>query len=119
MAIHTETVIDQMQSDCMRRNHLTHQNVQYMSTQLELKEHDYARAYYDVQLNNKFLLFEQDDIGSPLMCKDQSGAWYIQGLASSGGDCTKADEPGVFEDVSQYSDWIKQTMRDANYPYQY
>ena len=44
---------------------------------------------------------------------------HILGLASSGGDCAKADEPGVFEDVSQYSDWIKQQMRDANFPYQY
>ncbi|KAL4240264.1 Tryptase beta-2 [Mactra antiquata] len=60
-----------------------------------------------------------DDIGSPLMCKDQSGAWYIQGIASSGGDCTKADEPGIFEDVSQYSDWIKQTMEQAGYSYEY
>jgi len=60
-----------------------------------------------------------DDTGSPLMCKDQSGAWYIQGLASSGGDCQKADQPSVFEDVSQYSDWIKNTMEQAGYPYQY
>lgn len=60
-----------------------------------------------------------DDIGSPLMCKDQSGAWYIQGLASSGGDCTKADQPSVFEDVPQYSEWIKTTMEQAGYGYQY
>jgi len=60
-----------------------------------------------------------DDLGSPLMCKDASGAWYIQGLASSGGDCKKADEPSVFEDVGAYSDWIKKTMEDAGYPYAY
>merc|ERR550539_109203 len=54
-----------------------------------------------------------DDIGSPLMLKDQSGAWYVQGIASSGGNCTTADEPGIFEDVSMYSDWIKKTMEEA------
>lgn len=63
--------------------------------------------------------FCSDDIGSPLMCQDQSGAWYIQGLASSGGDCRKANEPGIFEDVSMYSDWIKKTMEDAGYSYSY
>lgn len=60
-----------------------------------------------------------DDIGSPLMCKDPNGQWYIQGLASSGGDCTKADQPSVFEDVSQYTDWIKQTMQQNRIPYQF
>ena len=24
-------------------------------------------------------LFNQDDVGSPLMCKDSNGIWYIQG----------------------------------------
>ena len=44
---------------------------------------------------------------------------HITGLASSGGDCGKTDEPVVFEDVSHYSDWIKRQMRNANFPYQY
>jgi transmembrane serine protease 2 len=60
-----------------------------------------------------------DDIGSPLTCRDANGAWYVQGLASSGGDCTKADEPGIFEDVSMYTDWIKKTMEESGYPYMY
>lgn len=41
------------------------------------------------------------------------------GLASSGGDCTTADEPGIFEDLSQYQDWILKTMEEAHYPYMY
>ncbi|XP_052760772.1 coagulation factor XI-like [Mya arenaria] len=60
-----------------------------------------------------------DDIGSPLVCQDTNGAWYAQGIASSGGDCTAADEPGVFEDVSKYISWIKTQMQTAGYPYQY
>ncbi|XP_052789911.1 vitamin K-dependent protein C-like isoform X2 [Mya arenaria] len=63
--------------------------------------------------------FCQDDIGSPLMCKKSNGAWYVQGLASSGGDCKTADKPGIFEDLSMYQDWIKATMEQANFPYQY
>ena len=43
----------------------------------------------------------------------------LVGLASSGGNCTKADEPSVFEDVSQYTGWIKRQMEDAGYPYPY
>jgi len=60
-----------------------------------------------------------DDIGSPLVCQDASGAWYAQGIASSGGDCSVADEPGVFEDVSKYATWVKTKMTDAGFPYQY
>ena len=50
---------------------------------------------------------------------DQTCTISIPGLASSGGDCVKADSPGVFEDVSQYVDWIKRTMEQAGYMYQY
>ncbi|KAH3872497.1 anionic trypsin-2-like isoform X2 [Dreissena polymorpha] len=60
-----------------------------------------------------------DDLGSPLMFKANNGAWVIQGLASSGGNCTTADEPSVFEDISMYTQWIRTTMEDAGYPYQY
>ncbi|XP_045213760.1 chymotrypsinogen A-like isoform X2 [Mercenaria mercenaria] len=72
-------------------------------------------AGYENQLKD----FCGDDIGSPLMCKDQSGAWYVTGIASSGGNCTTADEPGIFEDVTMYTDWIKKTMEEAGYPYQF
>ncbi|XP_052820910.1 chymotrypsinogen A-like [Mya arenaria] len=60
-----------------------------------------------------------DDIGSPLVCKKQNGAWYVEGLASSGGNCTTADEPGIFEDVTVYQNWVLTTMETAGYPYQY
>lgn len=43
----------------------------------------------------------------------------LTGLASSGGDCKKADQPSVFEDVPVYANWIKKTMEDAGYAYQY
>ena len=45
--------------------------------------------------------------------------FLFAGIASSGGNCTVADEPSVFEDVSMYSDWIRNTMESAGYPYEY
>ena len=70
--------------------------------------------------NNGGKDFCGEDIGNPLVCKDAAtGAWYAQGIASSGGDCTTADEPGIFEDVSMYNAWIKQAMTNAGFPYQY
>nr|ADA61200.1 serine protease [Sinohyriopsis cumingii] len=63
--------------------------------------------------------FCPSDLGSPLMCKDSNGIWYIQGLASSGVDCHITRYPGVYEDLSMYSDWIKQTMATSGYPYEY
>ncbi|KAH3869460.1 ovochymase-1-like [Dreissena polymorpha] len=60
------------------------------------------------------------DIGSPLVCQDKSNSvWYIQGVASSGGDCKTADEPGLFEDILVYRNWIQSTMAAAGYTYQY
>ncbi|KAH3714944.1 chymotrypsinogen A-like [Dreissena polymorpha] len=61
-----------------------------------------------------------DDVGGPLVCKKSDGAWYVEGIASSGGDCSQtSDSPGVFEDVTQYKDWILNAMRGSGYPYQY
>ncbi|XP_052266826.1 plasma kallikrein-like isoform X2 [Dreissena polymorpha] len=53
-------------------------------------------AGYENQHKN----FCWDDLGGPLMFKANSGVWVIQGLASSGGNCTLANQPSVFEDVS-------------------
>ncbi|KAL3875567.1 hypothetical protein ACJMK2_033508 [Sinanodonta woodiana] len=61
--------------------------------------------------------FCRNDVGSPLLCKDRNGQWYIQGIASSGGNCRNHSDPDAFEDVALFSDWVKNTMRDANYPY--
>ncbi|XP_052791328.1 plasma kallikrein-like isoform X1 [Mya arenaria] len=64
--------------------------------------------------------FCANDIGGPLVCKGSSnGKWYMQGIASSGGNCAKADEPGLFEDVLIYADWIKTTMGANGFPYEY
>ena len=41
------------------------------------------------------------------------------GIASAGGNCTVADKPGVFDDVGKQVAWIKGTMQNQSYPYQY
>lgn len=56
------------------------------------------------------------------MKRDQQGMTvlhFLSGIASSGGNCTLADEPSVFEDVSMYHEWILTTMENAGYPYEY
>ncbi|XP_060597834.1 chymotrypsinogen A-like [Ruditapes philippinarum] len=58
-----------------------------------------------------------DDVGSPLMCKDNNGIWYIQGLVSYPLDCKSAARPIVFQDVFKYSQWIQTTMAQAHHPY--
>ena len=44
---------------------------------------------------------------------------FLVGLAKTGGECVKADKPGIFENLDNDSVWIIQAMGDANYPYQY
>lgn len=44
---------------------------------------------------------------------------WFKGIASSGGNCTLANEPSVFEDVSMYVEWIITTMEQAGFPYEY
>ena len=60
-----------------------------------------------------------DLVGNPEDRFSYDATHYFTGLASSGGSCTKANEPSVFEDVSQYAAWIKRTMEDAKLPYPY
>ena len=43
----------------------------------------------------------------------------FSGIASGGGDCRTADQPGLFTAVRQYLDWIKRVIEDAGYSYIY
>ncbi|KAH3847953.1 hypothetical protein DPMN_090289 [Dreissena polymorpha] len=64
--------------------------------------------------------FCDDDIGAPLVCKDdQSGVWSAIGIASSGGNCRTGHSPGIYEDVSKYTAWVRTTMENAGFPYAY
>ena len=54
-----------------------------------------------------------------MFIKQISNCLLFIGIAAGGGNCTLADEPGVFEDVSVYAEWIITTMEQAGYPYEY
>jgi len=44
---------------------------------------------------------------------------FSAGVASSGSACNKVNVPGIYVDLHLYVDWIKNTMSDAGYEYQY
>ena len=55
----------------------------------------------------------------PYSTSSQIFPMFSSGIASSGGDCSIAEDPGIFEDVSQYTNWIKTVMITAGYPYEF
>ncbi|XP_068208277.1 trypsin-1-like [Palaemon carinicauda] len=46
------------------------------------------------------------DMGSPLVCSDTGGS-YLAGIVSWSHGCAHANTPGVYCEVSYYTDWIK------------
>ncbi|XP_069771546.1 elastase-1-like [Narcine bancroftii] len=53
----------------------------------------------------------QGDSGGPLNCKNDAGAWVVQGIVSFGpGSCVAERYPTVFTRVSAYIEWIFTTM---------
>ncbi|XP_071774900.2 chymotrypsin-like elastase family member 2A [Centroberyx gerrardi] len=54
------------------------------------------------------------DSGGPLNCKNPEGVWEVHGIASfvSGLGCNYAKKPTVFTRVSDFNEWIDETMMD-------
>ena len=56
----------------------------------------------------------QTDLGSPLMCLSASGAWQLQGVLSTRGDCSpespSGGRPAVFTDIMDTKQWIVNTI---------
>ena len=47
------------------------------------------------------------DAGGPLMVSD-GGRWYLAGVASWGTGCARDGYPGVYTELSYFTDWVYQ-----------
>lgn len=57
------------------------------------------------------------DGGGPLICVGDNYTYVQAGIISWGVDsekCGKADEPGIYTDVSQFSEWITKKLNESN-----
>ncbi|KAK9498353.1 hypothetical protein O3M35_003004 [Rhynocoris fuscipes] len=54
----------------------------------------------------------QGDSGGPLSCKRNDGRYYLCGIVSYGIGCARPKLPGIYTEVSCYTDWIKNNLYD-------
>ncbi|XP_069487649.1 plasma kallikrein-like isoform X2 [Ambystoma mexicanum] len=53
------------------------------------------------------------DSGGPLACQSEN-TWYLVGVTSWGEGCARQEQPGVYTKVSEFTDWILQTMKQSS-----
>ena len=54
----------------------------------------------------------QGDSGGPLVVQRVDNSYYLAGITSFGGFCGNEKMPSVYTRVSEYIDWINQTMQE-------
>merc|ERR1719481_77990 len=57
----------------------------------------------------------QGDSGGPMVCYNAEGSGYLGGVVSWGIGCGGLFHPGVYTEVSYFTDWIEQHTRAARY----
>ncbi|XP_076843148.1 enteropeptidase-like [Brachyhypopomus gauderio] len=56
----------------------------------------------------------QADSGGPFMCEEDDH-WVLVGVTSFGRGCGRPQRPGVYVNVSQFTDWVVETRRLSSY----
>lgn len=54
----------------------------------------------------------QGDSGGPLAQRSSSGSYVLVGITSFGRGCARPNTPGVYTRVSNYVDWIQETIQN-------
>lgn len=58
----------------------------------------------------------QYDSGGPLAC-EQDGLWYLTGVVSWGHNCGDPHKYGVYADMEDMTEWVRETIKEAEKSY--
>ncbi|KAM3912913.1 urokinase-type plasminogen activator [Leptodactylus fuscus] len=97
------------------------QTLKSVSVQLISQDVCQSHDYYGKLINNNMICAGdpewkvdacKGDSGGPLICQE-NGKMMLYGIISWGEECAKKNRPGVYTRVTNYMQWIQDTMAEA------